>query len=91
MKNKKHTLKKSSASPSSTRKNKTAASAGGKKVAKVKRASKKILSAANYVKTATKKLIDDVFLKVVGNRALERAEEMTQSLRKEKVSKKGLR
>jgi hypothetical protein len=43
------------------------------------------------VKTATKKLIDDVFLKVVGNRALERAEEMTQSLRKEKVSKKGLR
>jgi hypothetical protein len=86
MKTKKNTTKKSA-----PKKAKSSIATSVNKDAKVKRASKKILSAAGYVKTATKKLIDDVFLKVVGSRALERAQEMTQSLRKEKVSKKGRR
>lgn len=56
---------------------------------KVKKASKKILSAAAHLKNTTKKMVDDVFLKVLGSRVLERAQEMTQSLHKEKSGKKG--
>ncbi len=56
---------------------------------KVKRASKKILSAASHVKNTTKKIVDDVFLKVLGLRVLERAQAMTQTLHKEKSGKKG--
>lgn len=48
-----------------------------------KRTSQKVLSAASHLKTKTKKLVDDVFLKLVGLKVLERAEEMTQEIRKE--------
>jgi len=56
---------------------------------RVKRASKKILSAAAHIQKTTKKMVDDVFLKVVGLRVLERAQEITRSLHKEKTGKKG--
>jgi hypothetical protein len=56
---------------------------------KVKRASKKILSAATHVKNTTKKIVDDVFLKVLGLRVLERAQEVTQNLHQEKKRRKG--
>ncbi|MGZ5280408.1 MAG: hypothetical protein ACXWC9_10720 [Pseudobdellovibrionaceae bacterium] len=65
---------------------KQSGSASGRKV---KRASKKILSAAAHIRKTTKKIVDDVFLKVVGLRVLERAQEITRSLPKEKTGKKG--
>jgi len=52
-----------------------------------KRASQRVLSAAAQIRRTTKKIIDDVFLKVVGARVLERAEEVTQNLKKEKKVK----
>ncbi len=67
---------------------KKAAVAPVKKERKIKRASKKILSAASHIQKATKKMVDDVFLKVVGLRVLERAQEMTKSLHKEKSASK---
>ncbi len=71
------TTKKSASSKATTKKD------SEKPERKVKRASKKIMSAASQLKKTTKKLVDDVFLKVVGLRVLERAKQMTESLHKE--------
>jgi hypothetical protein len=52
-----------------------------------KKTSQKVLSAASHLRTTTKKLVDDVFLKVVGMKVLARAQEMTKTLRKEQKPK----
>lgn len=61
-----------------------AARAGRKTTAKVR-------SAAVHIGKTTKKMVDDVFLKVLGMKVLARAQEITQSLQKEKRSRKKAR
>jgi hypothetical protein len=61
-----------------------AAGAGHKTSAKVR-------SAAAHIGKTTKKMVDDVFLKVLGMKVLARAQEITQSLQKEKRSRKKAR
>ncbi len=46
--------------------------------------SNQMIQAAARFKNTTKKVVDDVILKLVGMKVLARAEEMTQILRKEK-------
>jgi len=52
---------------------------------KTKKTSRKVMSAARQLTKTTKKMVDDVFLKLVGMRVLERAQAMTQSLHQEKA------
>ena len=63
--------------------------ATGKKISKSRRAAQKVKSAAVQIRKTTKKMIDDVFLKLVGSRVLERAQEMTKDIKKEKSKGKG--
>jgi hypothetical protein len=44
-----------------------------------------VLKAANQFRKTTKKMVDDVFLKLVGMRVLERAQQMSASLKEEKA------
>jgi hypothetical protein len=48
----------------------------------------KMMKAADHIRKTTKKMVDDVFLKLVGRRVLERAEEVSRSLSQEKSGKK---
>ena len=43
-----------------------------------------MMKTAKKIRKTTKKMVDDVFLKLVGMRVLERAKAMTESLKKEK-------
>ncbi|MEZ0391365.1 MAG: hypothetical protein ACAH59_04065 [Pseudobdellovibrionaceae bacterium] len=53
-----------------------------------KRASQRVLSAAAQLRRTTKKLVDDVFLKLVGSKVLARSEEIQKTMKKERKSKK---
>lgn len=44
-----------------------------------------VLKAAKHLRKTTKKMVDDVFLKLVGMRVLERAQQMSASLKEEKA------
>lgn len=52
-----------------------------------KKTSKKILSAAAQFKRTSKKIIDDMFLKLVGSKVLARAQEVASTIKKEKKVK----
>ncbi len=47
-----------------------------------------MIKAAKKIQKTTKKMVDDVLLKIVGMRVLERAKTMTESLKREKKSSK---
>lgn len=47
-----------------------------------------MIKTAKKIQKTTKKLVDDVFLKLVGLRVLERAKVMTEALKKEKKTTK---
>lgn len=44
-----------------------------------------VLKAAKHLRKTTKKMVDDVFLKLVGMRVLERAQQVSASLKEEKA------
>ncbi len=46
-----------------------------------------MIKTARKIQRTTKKMVDDVLLKIVGMRVLERAKAMTESLKKEKPKK----
>jgi|GEM_PF-3097008 len=50
-----------------------------------------VLKAANQFRKTTKKMVDDVFLKLVGMRVLERAQQMSASLKQEKAEAESLK
>lgn len=56
------------------------AKASSKKKTRVRR----VLKAANNLRKTTKKMVDDVFLKLVGMRVLERAQAMSATIKAEK-------
>lgn len=47
-----------------------------------------MIKTAKKIQKTTKKMVDDVLLKIVGMRVLERAKTMTEALKKEKKSSK---
>ena len=59
-----------------------------KKVSKSVKTKAKVLQVAKSMKETTRRLVDDMFLKVVGLKVLERAQEMTESLRQQRQSTK---
>ena len=67
------TAKKRSAKKTKTRAKKSRVGAG------------RVLKAANHLRKTTKKMVDDVFLKLVGMRVLERAQQVSASLKEEKA------
>lgn len=50
-----------------------------------------VLKAAHQFRKTTKKMVDDVFLKLVGMRVLERAQQMSASLKQEKAQAESLK
>ncbi len=48
----------------------------------------KVMKAAKQIRKTTKKMVDDVILKLLGMRVLERAQEVSRSLLNEKKGKK---
>lgn len=58
-----------------------------KKKMKTHSGSQRVLRAAQKIRKTTKKMVDDVFLKLVGMRVLERAQEISASLKEEKSAK----
>lgn len=67
----------------------TSASSSKKTISKGRKAAQKVKSAAAHISKTTKKIVDDVFLKIVGMKVLERAQAVTKDIKKEKKAAKG--
>lgn len=68
---------------------KKAATTSAKKVSKKAAKKTSLKKVAKQITRTTKKMVDDVFLKLIGRRVLERAEAVSATLKKEKTGKKG--